>query len=114
MAVPTFTPPYAPTDSTDKPEVKLLKAEFGDGYTQTAGDGMNHIRKVVDLSWEVLTPAQAKEIEAFFVARGGFEPFYYTLSDDDTPILWTCEEWSRKRGTPNTMEATLRQCFTLV
>lgn len=114
MAIETFKPPYAPTSTSEKPELKLLEAEFGDGYTQTAGDGMNHIRKVASLSWDVLTADQAREIEAFLERHGGSAPFLYALDEGETPLKWTCKEWSRKRDTPNTMEATFRQSFLLV
>lgn len=114
MAIKTFTPPVLPTESTDKPELKLLEAEFGDGYTQAAGDGMNHIRKVVSISWECLTPAQADQVEGFLEEHGGTKPFLYRLSDSAKTLKFTCKEWSRKRGTPNALDATFRQSFLLV
>jgi phage-related protein len=113
MALQTFNPDPRPTDSDEKPEVKLKKAEFGDGYTQTSRDGLNHIREVLSLSWESLTATQAQAIYDFFKSHGGDIPFWYTPSDSTTPIKFTCEEWSRKKTTPNTMTATLKQSFNL-
>ena len=72
MAFPTFTPPVPPSPGTaNKPKVKLLKAEFGDGYTQTTRDGLNHVRRTLSLKWEFLTPTQAKTISAPLAASRG-------------------------------------------
>jgi phage-related protein len=114
MSLETLTPPYAPTTSPNTPEVKILSAEFGDGYTQEAGDGINNIRDVVRLKWNVLTPIQAQEIENFMRRHKGYIPFYYRLSDSPSVQKWTCKEWDRDRGSPNTFSCTLRQSFTLV
>jgi phage-related protein len=114
MTLRTFAPPVWPTESTDKPEIKLLEAEFGDGYTQAVGDGMNHIRRIFALQWDVLTPEQASQIEQFLTEHGGFQPFLWTPSGDPRPLKWTCKEWDRKRATPNEMTATFRQSFLLI
>jgi phage-related protein len=111
MPFPTFTPavPPSPGTETDR-EIKLKTAEFGDGYSQETRDGINHIRQVVTLNWEVLTIEQAAAIEDFFHARGGDEPFYYALSDDVTR-KWTCKTFKRRREGPNSVSATFKQSF---
>src|SRR5690606_29261995 len=44
-AIPTFDPPFAPSPGAqNKPEIKILQAEFGDGYSQPTPNGLNHIR----------------------------------------------------------------------
>lgn len=114
MSLATFNPPVEPSPGTaTKPEVKLKKAAFGDGYTQTTRDGLNHIRRVVTLQWEILSQEQADAIEAFFIAQGGDTPFYYTLRGD-VQRKWTCEEWDRVRASPNTCSATLQEDFNIV
>lgn len=114
MTIPTFNPPVGASPGTkNKPEIKILEAEFGDGYTQATGDGLNHIRKVVSLQWDVLTETQADTIEAFFTDQKGYLPFLYTLRGQSTPTKWTCKEWDRTWGSPNTVTATLRQSFSL-
>ena len=102
--------------TTVKPKLKLLKAEFGDGYTQVTRYGLNHKRKTISLTWETLTPTQASEIVTFFESHGGDTPFYYTPSDESTPIKWTCEEWDdqRKTGGLRKVTATFEQCFNLM
>lgn len=95
----TFTPVPLPSPGTSrKSKPKLLKADFGDGYTQTAPDGTNWIKDTATLTWDALTLTQANTIDAFFYTQGGWNPFYYTLSDDSTPSRWTCEDWELTRG----------------
>lgn len=116
MALETFTPPVPPSPGTEnRPEFKLLKAEFGDGYTQVTRDGMNHMRKVLSLNWDTLLPEQAREIIDFLERHGGDTAFYYTPSDETVPIKWTCEEFSDRRGKSGLREirAVFRQSFNL-
>lgn len=116
MALLVFTPPVPPSPGTgNQPEVKLLEAEFGDGYTQSAPDGINHIRRVLNLKWEMLSPAQCDQIVAFLTARGGSEPFLYTPSDELTPVKWTCKKWGdeRLKNGLRSVNAEFRQSFLL-
>lgn len=110
----TFYPPLPPTSTQDKPEFKILEADFGDGYTQTVSDGMNSVRSVLSISWETLTAAQAEAIESFIRSTKGAETFLYTLSDSPTQMKWTCKEITRTRGTPNKIDAVFRQSFSFV
>lgn len=117
MPLTTFTPPRAPDPGTnDSPKVSVLKAEFGDGYTQATAAGINHIRRSLSLTWSFLSPTQAKAITDFFVARGGYTPFYYTPSDESTPVKWTCEEWrdEREKSGFRKVTATFMQSFNLL
>ncbi len=67
MALTTFTPPIAPTLGTKHaPKVNLLKAEFGDGYSQAAPNGLNHTAHEISLRWGALTEAQFGTIRQFF------------------------------------------------
>jgi phage-related protein len=114
MALNTFTPPVAPSPGTNrKTKPKLLKADFGDGYAQTAADGVNWLKSTVTLTWDILLPTDATTIITFFRNQGGYTPFYYTLSDDSTANRWTCEEWSEERGQGGLRKvtATLTQYF---
>jgi phage-related protein len=113
MTLLVFTPNYPPTVTVTKPEVKLLEAEFGDGYTQAAPDGINHIRRVANLSWDYLTAISAQSFDDFFALHGGYKPFWFILSDTGEMVKWTCKEWQRTRGTPNKYECTFRESFIL-
>lgn len=94
MPLPTFEPPVRPSPGTaHKPTVNLWKADFGDGYSQPTPKGINHIKKSVSLTWDVLTTEQMFEIVEFFEARGGNEAFYFDPFGERGMMKWTCEEW---------------------
>lgn len=114
MALLTFAPPVGPSPGTQrKPSLNILKADFGDGYSQPAPNGLNHIRDSVSLSWDALTETQMHAIYDFFVARGGTESFYYEPAGYTSTVKWTCEEFdaSLSDGTWK-VTATLLQSFT--
>lgn len=114
MSLPTFTPSLAPSPGSQiENEVSLHTADFGDGYTLEAPRGLNHIRRVVTLTWRSVTPAQASELDAFFAGQGGYKPFLYQPYGFDAPVKWTCREWSTSTTTPISFTAKLRQNFTL-
>ena len=115
MTLPVFTPSWSPSvGATNKPEVKVLRAEFGDGYTQATRDGMNNVRAVYEMRWDVLLPSEANDIISFFVACGGCDPFHYTIPEVTSVGKWTCESWSDQAisGGYRTVSATFRQSFT--
>ncbi len=115
MTIPTFAPSIEPSPSTGrKTNYKLLKSEFGDGYTQTTRDGINHRRRQLTLSWNTLLDAQAWEIADFLEERGGDLDFYYTPPRETVPVKWTCEEWDDTVNDDGTRKitATFNQSFS--
>jgi len=114
MALAVFAPSIAPSPGTGfKPKIKLLEAEFDDGYTQPLPDGLNHIKQVLTLRWDGLDNAQAAEIYGFLNSKAGYIPFYYTPVGDVTASKWRCKEWSKDRPSGKwTIGATLEQDFT--
>jgi phage-related protein len=90
MTTFSFIPEYG-ANLTRKPRVHM--AQFGDGYQQRVGDGINTIAR----SWSLLfkgTPAEIDVIEAVLANAAG------TASLDWTPPSgaagkWICPEWSR-------------------
>ncbi|RXF69234.1 phage tail protein [Hansschlegelia zhihuaiae] len=114
MALLTFIPPVAPSARLPvEPKINLRKAEFGDGYTQASPAGLNHIRDVAELKFEMMTSLQAAGVIAFLRERGGYQPFLYTLPDDASPKRWTCAKWKHVRDETgrNTITATFEQDF---
>lgn len=114
MPIATFNPSPKPSPGTTrKPELKLLKAEFGDGYSQTTRDGLNHIRRTLSLKWELLTVEQNDAFETFFRTAGGDQPFWYTPSNESIAVKWTCEEWDSRTREDGFLEfsANLKQSF---
>ncbi|KFK98134.1 phage tail protein [Serratia sp. Ag1] len=57
MAIKTFTFP-ARVNATGDVQFRLRKAQFGDGYSQVAGDGINPVTR----SWEVSFAGKLKKI----------------------------------------------------
>jgi phage-related protein len=115
MTLKTFDPPVAPSPGTTfKPTLKILEAEFGDGYTQPTPNGLNHIRETVELSWDGLLDWQMREIRDFLIEHKGTVPFYYTPVGDCEPRKWTCREWERSAKAPWTLKASLVENFSAV
>ena len=115
MNVPTFYPPVNPSPGGRRNyDFKLLEAEFGDGYSQVAPRGLNHMRRKISLSWEALTQAQWEEIVGFLEERQGCEPFMYIPYGETEPMFWTCKQWDH--GTNSgvwTVSAEFVQDFNL-
>ncbi|OCP21894.1 MULTISPECIES: phage tail protein [unclassified Ensifer] len=115
MALPTFEPPVQPSPGTGrKTKFNLLKAEFGEGYTQVTRAGINHRRRELTLVWEVLIDDQAWAISDFLEQRGGDRAFYYTPPRESVPVKWTCEEFDDTVNNDGTRKiaATFVQSWT--
>lgn len=140
--IPFFCPPMTPSVGlTRKPKVNVLKVEFGDGYSQRVANGINHIKQVVKLKWDVLSKDECDEIEDFLRERGGYKPFYYelpyavrtsTLDEEhyaetgevvrrekvdtltDTAIKFVCDDWQVSQPIQfyYSLEATFEQVYT--
>ena len=114
MTIPTFNPPINPSPGlTANPELRGLEADFGDGYTQPTPDGINHMRQVVELSWELLEADQMQEIRDFLEARKGVDSFRYTLPGEVIARTYRCPEWQVKalQADLYSISATFRQTF---
>lgn len=114
MALKTFNPPVGPSPGTNyKPTIKVLEAEFGDGYSQPTPDGINNIKESVELRWDGLTEDQMRETYKFLFDRKGAEAFYYKPAGYDKPGKWTCKDFGRELAEGYwKMNATLVQSFT--
>lgn len=67
---------------------RTLGVQFGDGYEQVAGDGINTRRE----QWSVVfvaSKATIADIKAFIDSLGGYEPFWFTTSNG-AQKLFTC------------------------
>ncbi|WP_036264416.1 phage tail protein [Methylocapsa aurea] len=116
MPIQTFNPPVKPSAGLrSKPEIKIAKASFGDGYTQSSPDGINYVRQVVELTWDVLTASQASSITTFFSSQGGYLSFLYQIPGDSMQIKYTCDDWSDTHLSNglHKITATFRQSFNL-
>jgi len=96
MVYPTFTPPGAAgisagSSASYKPRVR--RADFGDGYAQRSGDGLNANPVAFEASFAVISTAEANAIVAFFAGRKGYLPFMWTMPGETTPRQWIATEW---------------------
>jgi phage-related protein len=113
VAFPAVSAPVA--GSSVSPEVRVLKASFGDGYSQRAADGINNVVDKYQLTWENVDRSEANVIDNFLRARAGVEFFTYTMPGQTTPRKWLCEQWTRNHITAvlDTVQATFIECFDL-
>lgn len=88
--MPTFTWYPQTASCTRQPRVRV--ARFGDGYEQRTADGINHAPKSWALTFQRVT-AEADEILAFLVARGGSAAFDWTDPHGEA-IKVVCRDWS--------------------
>lgn len=116
MSLETFSPAKPPSyGSARSVQPRVLETPFGDGYRQRAGDGLNGVAESWELTWTVLVPDDADAIEAFFIARAGHEPFWWTSPRDSSPKKYVCTKWQRSMaaGNADRISATFVQDFTL-
>ena len=110
MADFTWNPDYS-SDKTVKPRV--IRANFGDGYSQRTADGINNAPEV----WSVIfvrSIATIDSIETFLADKEGAESFDWT-PPGGTEKKFTCPEWSRGWSAPgiHKLTATFQQEFDL-
>lgn len=92
-----FVPPIGPSpgSGSENPKPNVLRGTFGDGYSQRAIDGINNSNHVYAITWSLLTPEQANEIEAFLYAHVA-EPFQYFVPLLNAFYVYTVLSWDRK------------------
>ncbi len=107
-----LVPPKAPDVGMGKRvEYKVHEAGFGDGY-ETRLSVINNKGQKINLSWTMLTFAQADDLEDFFDAKAGAEPFLYGPPNWGLPLPWKCKSWDRTHeGMWETVTATFERVF---
>jgi phage-related protein len=96
MAIQIFK--WAPDDSaTCDSTMRTRKSQFGDGYTQVSGDGLNGEEDSWDLSFGGLAE-EIKPIQDFIRAHGGIRAFLWTPPGGELG-LYRCEK-HRKQAQP--------------
>ena len=116
MTVHVFSPSVIPSvGSSVNSSARVLVADFGDGYSQRAADGINNIDTTVSLQWNNLTGTQANSIDSFFMQMGGYESFYYTLPTESIAKKWACEKWDKSYQTGGmvNLNCELKRVFDL-
>lgn len=111
---PTFSPSVNPSYPFKEDfQPKVLATEYGDGYIERAGDGLNQANhKDLNLEWENLTLVERNEIRTFLLARKGYEAFLWT-APDGSQEKFICPNWgSEKTDADNwNVSATFKRVF---
>ena len=111
------TLPITPTYGGDFGfKANVLKNNFGDGYSQTAANGINSVSATLNLEWSCLSLNDKISLcEDFFALLAGSTPFYYTPYGTFTGLLWKCVQWGAIPLSKDLFRvtATLEQSFDL-
>lgn len=86
-----YTPSFGSRPSV---ETKVLKADFGDGYTQRAANGINSVIDKWELNWKNLESDYAIRIDNFFREKKGYISFLWTPPGETTAKIWSCPKFS--------------------
>lgn len=90
----TFCPAPGATKTINP---KVRSAQFGDGYNQRVGDGINTMPRVWDVSF-TRKEADIDLVDAFLTARAGVESFIWT-PPEGTQGIFKCTSWARSLPT---------------
>jgi len=74
-----------------KPQIQRL--DFGDGYSQRLGQGLNPISEDWDIILKDITTAEKDTVVIFLKEKAGAEAFYWTPIGETVPRKYTCPEW---------------------
>ena len=101
--------PDGSTPESSKPRVK--KAQFGDGYSQRAGDGINTDLKQWSLSFSNRAEADIDLICAFLEGKGATTAFTFQPPKNASEVSVICESWTRDERAIDfcTVRATFKQ-----
>ena len=110
---PAFTPSYGSAGVTD---FRVLRADFGDGYSQRAVDGLNNAKITWALTFEMLLDADAKTINDFLVDKGGATAFTWTAPNESSSREWVSDSPNLTPipgGTRTTLTVNFEEVFDL-
>lgn len=87
---------------------RTLRANFGGGYSQRAGDGLNANLRKYSISWQNFSDADIATLRTGFRALEGYIAFDWTPPKDTLAGKFICPNWNTPISRPNasTMSAT--------
>jgi len=68
---------------------RTLRAQFGDGYSQRASDGINDARDTWSVNWENVDSTEYATITAALDAVSGWDILTWTPPNEGTSKNWT-------------------------
>lgn len=115
MSLQTFPASPGPSKADPDTTVRVNEAQFGDGYTQTTGDGLNAISDTYSVAWGLLTKAELDAFVDFLKAHGGTLAFLWTPPRDSAARQWKCKGWRTQNlnGGWFALSATFKESFDL-
>lgn len=113
LRLPDIPPSYGTAQAT---ELRVLEANFGDGYRQVAADGLNSVRARWSVVWENYPQDDVFILAKFLKERRGFESFLWTAPGDEEEKRWLCKtlEGPTPAGFESySLQASFEEVFTL-
>ena len=82
---------------TRKSTPRAFKTQFGDGYSQRVGNGINPLDEVFSLNFANRTKADVDDITNFLETKAGIDSFNFTYAEggSETTIKVLCADWSQ-------------------
>ena len=110
-----FTDPKPSQSSNQSRKFRSLIAQFGDGYSQIAPDGINYQSDTWQLVYENLNQTDTNTVRNFFDTNGPFTSFTWTAPGDSSAKTWrmTPDGYSvvALSGSIYTINVTIMQVF---
>ena len=100
--------------SSRKRKYSVRKAAFGNGYSQAAPDGINYIKDVWNVTFEMLTQAERDAFVVTLDSLGSWDYFTWQSFGDSASKRWLVSEdgWSESTtGLYFTITMTLEQTY---
>lgn len=94
MAEFTWLPDHKPKRSIVP---RILKAQFGDGYTQRTRSGLNTMLETWTMNFTLKTRAKVREIEDFLESHAGVDSFTWVTPRGES-LSFVCEKWESDYG----------------
>ena len=103
--------PQPSIGTSSQHHVRLLTAEFGDGYGQRVVDGINAHHQEWSVVWQLITTEEADRIEQFLIDKMGVESFLWLPPKAGEAVSVICDLNTLKR-TPQGQLDTIQAVFT--
>lgn len=85
---------------------RVLRANFGDGYSQRAGDGLNAQLRTFQVAWSDFSDVDIATLQDGFRALGGYQAFNWTPPKDSLPGKFIAPTWKKSASRPNASSLT--------
>lgn len=86
---------------TNEPEIRAIETQYGDGYEQISGAGINDAIDKITLNCAFAPKDQpeAERLQAFLRRHGKSKVFLWRQPWNPSPQKWRLESWTKTSGT---------------